>query len=79
MMDGVARVYDPHKYATEDLSGLLLKMHDKVVSIADLPGVPSGTKGKVLVANGMNWRRYRILFENGAELGHLDGRHIDKI
>jgi hypothetical protein len=72
----VPRDYAPHKYATEDFTGLVLKVHDKVVAIADLPGVPNGTKGKVLLANGMNWRRYRIRFENGAELGHLDGRHI---
>lgn len=75
----MARDYAPHKYATEDLSGLNLKVHDKVVSIADLPGVPSGTKGKIIVANGMNWRRYRVLFDNRQELGHLDGRHIEKI
>lgn len=74
----MAREYAPHKYATEDFTGLMLSMHDKVVAIADLPGVPSGTNGKVLLANGMNWRRYRILFENGAELGHLDHRHIEK-
>jgi hypothetical protein len=76
---GVAREYAPHKYATEDLTGLMLKVHDKVQSIAELPGVPAGTRGKVIVANGMNWRRYRVLFENKAELGHLDGRHIEKI
>lgn len=75
----MARDYAPHKYATEDLSLLNLKVHDKVVSIADLPGVPSGTKGKIIVANGMNWRRYRVLFDNRRELGHLDGRHIEKI
>jgi hypothetical protein len=74
----VPREYAPHKYATEDFTGLMLKVHNKVVAIDDLPGVPSGTKGKVIVANGMNWRRYRVLFENGAELGHLDGRHIGK-
>jgi hypothetical protein len=71
------REYAPHKYATQDFTGLMLKPHAKVVAIADLPGgVPNGTKGKVLLANGMNWRRYRVLFENGVELGHLDGRHI---
>ena len=74
----MTREYAPHKYATEDFTSLMLSMHDKVVAIADLPGVPNGTKGKVLLANGMNWRRYRILFENGQELGHLDARHIDK-
>ncbi|HUR77430.1 MAG TPA: hypothetical protein VMZ22_05750 [Acidimicrobiales bacterium] len=73
------RDYAPHKYATEDMTGLQLKMHDKVVAVADLPGVPNGTQGKVILANGMNWRRYRVLFENGHELGHLDGRHIEGI
>lgn len=73
------RDYAPHKYATEDRTGLSLKVHDKVVSVADLPGVPNGTKGKVILANGMNWRRYRVLFENGHELGHLDDRHIAQL
>ncbi len=72
------RDYAPHKYATEDFTGLMLKVHDKVLAIADLPGVAAGTKGKVIVANGMNWRRYRVLFESGSELGHLDARHIRK-
>ena len=75
----MAREYAPHKYATEDLTGLMLKVHDKVRSITDLPGIPAGTPGKVIVANGMNWRRYRVLFENKQELGHLDARHIEKI
>ncbi len=72
------REYAPHKYATEDRTDLMLKVHDKVVAATNLPGVPEGTKGKVLVANGMNWRRYRVLFEDGMELGHLDARHITK-
>ncbi|MDP1793520.1 MAG: hypothetical protein Q8K63_05210 [Acidimicrobiales bacterium] len=75
----MARLYAPHKYATEDFTGLMLSMYDKVVAIDDLPGVPKGTNGKVLLANGMNWRRYRVLFDNGQELGHLDARHIDKL
>ena len=75
----MAREYAPHKYATEDLTGLMLKVRDKVRAVTDLPGVPVGTKGKVIVANGMNWRRYRVLFDNRQELGHLDARHIEKI
>lgn len=74
----MAREYAPHKYATEDLTKLMLSLHDKVTATTDLPGVPSGTKGKVILANGMNWRRYRVLFENGQELSHLDQRHIAK-
>jgi hypothetical protein len=57
----------------------MLKVHDKVRAVADLPGVPAGMTGKVILANGMNWRRYRVLFENRQELGHLDARHIEKI
>ncbi len=72
------REYAPHKYATDDFTGLMLKPNAKVVAITDLPGVPEKTQGKVLLANGMNWRRYRVLFENGVERGHLDGRHIGK-
>jgi len=48
----------------------------KVKAIRDLPGVPEGTLGKVLLANGFNWMRYRILFANGVELGDLDGNDI---
>ena len=38
--------------------------------------MPEGTPGKVILANGFNWLRYRVLFENGAELGDLDDRHL---
>jgi hypothetical protein len=39
--------------------------------------VPVGTPGKVILANGFNWLRYRVRFENGVELGDLDGRHLE--
>ena len=42
----------------------------------DLPGAPAGTEGKVLLANGFNWKRHRVLFRTGAEIGDLDHRHI---
>ena len=54
-----------------------LRMHDKVVAKVELPGVPAGTKGKVILADGFNWLRYRVLFDNGAELGDLDERHLE--
>lgn len=53
-----------------------LKRHDKVRANIDLPGVPAGTPGKVLVVSGLSWVRYRVLFENGVEHGLLDGRHL---
>jgi hypothetical protein len=49
---------------------------DKVVATVDLDGVPAGTKGRVILANGFNWLRYRVRFDNGIELADLDGRHI---
>ncbi len=33
----------------------------------------------MILANGFNWQRYRVLFDNGAELGDLDGRQIEPI
>ena len=53
-----------------------LPICDRVVATVDLPGAPAGTEGKVLLANGFNWQRYRVLFTNGQELGDLDQRSI---
>jgi hypothetical protein len=49
----------------------VFKQHQKVASAHDLPGVPSGTPGKVLLVNGFSWVRYRVRFENGTERGML--------
>jgi hypothetical protein len=58
------------------LTAIDLDRHDKVRANIDLPGVPAGTKGKVLQKTGVTWIRYRVLFENGVEHGLLDGRHL---
>jgi hypothetical protein len=50
-----------------------------VVTTVDIDGAPQGTEGKVILANGFNWLRYRILFTNGTEVGNLDHRHIEPI
>lgn len=47
-----------------------------VYAAHDLPGVPEGTKGKVLMAYGLTWHRYRIDFDNGVHLSQLDGKHL---
>lgn len=57
----------------------MLRNGDKVKATVDLPGAPAGTEGKVILSNGFNWRRYRVLFRTGAELGPLDGRQIEPI
>ena len=48
-------------------------------AVDDLQGVPTGTEGKVILANGFQWQRYRVQFVNGAELGDLDSRQIEPI
>lgn len=41
--------------------------------------MPTGTEGRVILANGFNWQRYRVLFDNGGEFGDLDHRHLEPI
>ena len=49
---------------------------DRVVAAHDLDGVPEGTPGRVVMVTGLSWIRYRVAFENGVELGLLDGKHL---
>jgi hypothetical protein len=50
----------------------VFKQHQKVAAAHDLPGVPAGTPGKVLLVGGYAWVRYRVRFDNGAERGMLN-------
>ena len=61
---------------TARIASIELKRHEKVRANIDLPDVPAGTPGKVLLVSGLTWMRYRVLFENGVEHGLLDGRHL---
>ena len=56
-----------------------LRRHQKVVAATDdIIGVPAGTKGKVLLVNGLGpWIRYRVLFANGIERGNVLREHLD--
>ena len=49
---------------------------DRVVAAEDLPGVPEGTPGVVVMVTGLSWIRYRVRFENGRELNLLDARYL---
>ena len=71
--------WKPHSLAKPHANQIDLSMGDKVRSTVELPGVPVGTEGKVILANGFNWQRYRVQFVNGAELGDLDQRNIEPI
>jgi hypothetical protein len=69
--------WKPHALATPHEDQLDLKIGDTVRATEDLRGVPSGTEGKIILANGFNWLRYRVMFENGGELGDLDHRNLE--
>ncbi len=71
--------WKPHALAKPHADQLDLRLGDKVRATIDLQGVPEGTTGKVILANGFNWQRYRVLFTDGTELGDLDKRQIEPI
>ena len=73
------QTWKPHSLANPHGDQLDLRIGDKVRAIVDLTGVPTGTEGKVILANGFNWQRYRVRFPDGTELGDLDQRHIAPI
>ena len=78
------QTWKPHSLAKPHEDQLDLRIGDKVRTIVDLPGVAEGTEGKVILANGFNWQRYRVRFEvpgrdTAVELGDLDQRHLEPI
>lgn len=76
-------IWKPHSLSTPHLNQIDLRIGDRVKAIEEIdrPGatVAAGTEGRVLLANGFNWQRYRVLFDEGSELGDLDHRHIEPI
>ena len=70
-------VWDKHKLAGEAQPEIDLTLRQRVRAKVDLPKVPAGTEGTVILADGFAWRRYRVLFDNGVEVGFLDGRHLE--
>ena len=72
-------LWKPHALAIPHEGQINLRVGDKVVTTVDLDGAPAGTEGKIILANGFNWLRYRVQFTNGAELGNLDHRNIAPI
>ncbi len=72
---GARRWYGVTPMAKKRVDNELL-FHDKVVAAVDLPGVPAGTPGKVTLTNGFRWKRYRVYFENGQDIGSLDREQL---
>ena len=70
-------LWEKHKLAGELPPEIDLTPRQRVKAKVDLPKVPAGTEGIVLLADGFQWRRYRVLFDNDVEVGFLDGRHLE--
>jgi hypothetical protein len=49
---------------------------ETVRTLDALPGVPQGTAGRVYLVDGFAWTRYRVLFDNGVDVGSLDGTSL---
>jgi len=75
--NGAVPFWKPHALANPHSGQIDLRTGDKVRATVDLAGVPEGMEGKVILANGFNWFRYRVRFTNGVELGDLDHRTIE--
>jgi hypothetical protein len=78
-MSRMTEYWKPHKLANPHEGQITLKLGDKVRLTEDVDGVEAGTEGKVILANGFAWQRYRVLFENGVEVGDLDHRNLEPI
>jgi len=68
--------WKPHSLARPHEGQLDLRIGDKVVAKVELDGVAEGSAGKVILANGFNWIRYRVRFANGIEVNDLDQRQL---
>jgi hypothetical protein len=53
------------------------RRRQKVRSVKELPGVPVGTAGLVLLESGITWYRYFVQFANGVELGSVDAGALE--
>ena len=62
----------PKKESTDEV----LRPKEKVVAAVDMPGIPEGTPGKIILPEGLTWIRYWVRFDNGVVRGTLDRRKL---
>ncbi len=68
--------WKPHVLAFPHPDQISLRIGDRVVTTVDVADVPAGSEGKIILANGFNWLRYRVRFSNGVEIADLDQRQL---
>ncbi|MEY4401460.1 MAG: hypothetical protein RL072_1325 [Actinomycetota bacterium] len=71
--------WKPHALAKPHEGQIDLRIGDRVVSTVELPDVPLGSEGRVILANGFQWQRYWVRFANGVEVSDLDHRHLSPV
>ena len=49
-----------------------LRSGEKVVAAVAMPGIPEGSAGQVVFAEGFTWIRYWVRFENGVVRGSIN-------
>lgn len=58
--------------AKKESTDEVLKPKERVVATVDMPGIPEGTTGKVILPEGLTWIRYWVRFDNGVVRGTID-------
>jgi hypothetical protein len=62
--------------AKKESTDPVLKPKERVVAAVDMPGIPEGTTGKVILPEGLTWIRYWVRFDNGVVRGTIDRRKL---
>jgi hypothetical protein len=62
--------------AKKESTDEVLKPKERIVATADMPGIPEGTTGKVIMPEGLTWIRYWVRFDNGVVRGTIDRRKL---
>lgn len=68
--------WKPHALAHPHEGQIDLRIGDTVITTVELPDVPVGSPGRVILANGFQWQRYWVRFADGNEVSDLDHRHL---
>ncbi|MEY2452052.1 MAG: hypothetical protein QOD92_1626 [Acidimicrobiaceae bacterium] len=62
--------------AKKESTDPVLKPKERVVATVDMPGIPEGTTGRVILPEGLTWIRYWVRFDNGVVRGTIDRRKL---
>lgn len=58
-------------------SSTAFRKNEYVRTLVDFPGIPAGTRGKVLMITGLEWERYHVNFDNGRALGQIGAEKLE--